>query len=179
MRVVLLALAALAASVSAQHQHVFAPGPLVHHDADVRTSSDFQPGNLYASQRLIKVSEQARARWMSLESIMVLRQAGVRFMDITDAQDLHEASSAVGFESTLPRELAQGAEVNKTLELLSTDLYGLVLEPFTAFHNRYYDSENGRKSSEWLQQQIESLVADAGANVTVTSVTHRFRQPSV
>ncbi|KAJ2121699.1 hypothetical protein IW147_004016 [Coemansia sp. RSA 720] len=183
MRVALVAM--VLAAVGAAQQHAFAHGPLVHH-ADVgannygelRTSAEFQPGSLYADRRLIKVSEQVRARWMSLDSILALRQAGVRFMDITDAQDLH-TSSVTGYESTLPLELSQGAAVNKTIDLLSTDLYGLVLEPFTAFHNRYYDSENGRKSSKWLQAQIEEMVQTAKANVTVSSVEHKFKQPSV
>ncbi|KAJ1833540.1 hypothetical protein LPJ63_002672 [Coemansia sp. RSA 2711] len=180
MRVVLVALAALAASASA-HQHVFASGPLAHHQAaDARTSSEFQPGSLYAGQRLIKVGEHVSARWMSIDAIMTLRQAGVGFMDITDTQDLHAPSSSLAaYESRLPSQLTQGAAVNKTLELVSSDLYGLVLEPFTAFHNRYYDSDNGRKSSEWLQQQVQLLADDAAVNVTVSQVQHRFKQPSV
>ncbi|KAJ2711025.1 hypothetical protein H4R19_003453, partial [Coemansia spiralis] len=60
---------------------------------------------------------------------------------------------------------------------LTKDLYGAVLQPFTAFHNRYYDSENGRKSSAWLQKQVEELVA--GHNVSVTAFKHKFAQPSV
>ncbi|PIA14807.1 Zn-dependent exopeptidase [Coemansia reversa NRRL 1564] len=146
-----------------------------------------QPGKLYNEQRLIKVSESSRPRWMDLESIMVLRRAGVRFMDITDVQELHRPYDSITdltkeeghleYKSKLPQELLQGKNVAKAVSLLSTELYGKVLEPFTAFHNRYYDSENGRKSSEWLQEQVEQLVTDA--NVTVTAFKHRFPQSSI
>ncbi|KAJ2178078.1 hypothetical protein GGH18_005923, partial [Coemansia sp. RSA 530] len=71
MRVALVALA-LVAAVGAV-QHAFAPGPVGHvsesHN-DVRMSAEFQPGSLYDSRRLIKVSEHVRARWMSLDAIL-------------------------------------------------------------------------------------------------------------
>ncbi|KAJ2461630.1 hypothetical protein GGF42_000063 [Coemansia sp. RSA 2424] len=189
MKLSLLALAALgvaaAASSAGRHQRPFGTasghGGAVAH-SDIRTSSEFQPGGLYASQRLIKVSEAAKPRWMALEDILVLRRAGVKFRDITDVQALHEAPSssiAAPYSSRLPAKLAHGAEVNAAISGLTTQLYGDVLRPFTAFHNRYYDSENGRASSRWLQGQIQGLVAAAGANVTVSAFSHRFPQASV
>ncbi|KAJ2900256.1 hypothetical protein IWW38_000600 [Coemansia aciculifera] len=167
-----------------QQQHHFAH----HHSAsaDIRTSSDFTPGKLYDSQRLIKVSAAAKPRWLALEDILVLRRAGVRFMDITDTQALHTSSSSSsasglveGYTSRLPTKLVRGEEVAAAVEGLTTKLYGDVLRPFTAFHNRYYDSENGRKSSEWLQGQIQDLVAASGANVSVSAFSHRFPQSSI
>ncbi|KAJ2806338.1 hypothetical protein H4S07_003826, partial [Coemansia furcata] len=188
MKFSLLALAALglamgqAAASPAQH-------PFMHHRpngvaaADIKTSSDFKPGNLYNSQRLIKISEAARPRWMELDDILVLRRAGVKFMDITDAQALHSATPSfiaeTEYTSRLPTKLVHGEEVAKAIEGLTTQLYGDVLRPFTAFHNRYYDSENGRKSSQWLQAQIQGLVQAAGANVSVSAFGHRFPQSSV
>ncbi|KAJ2827620.1 hypothetical protein GGI24_002602, partial [Coemansia furcata] len=189
MKFSLLALAALGlamgqAAASPAQQH-----PFMHHRpngvpaADIKTSSDFKPGNLYSSQRLIKVSEAARPRWMELNDILVLRRAGVKFMDITDAQALHSAtpsfSAETQYTSRLPTKLVHGEEVAKAIEGLTTQLYGDVLRPFTAFHNRYYDSENGRKSSQWLQAQIQGLVQAAGANVSVSAFGHRFPQSSV
>ncbi|KAI9467549.1 hypothetical protein BX667DRAFT_463886, partial [Coemansia mojavensis] len=130
--------------------------------------------------RLIKVSQEARPRWLTADAISVLRQAGVRFMDITDAQDLHsQPASRLKYESRLPSRLEQQDKVGLAISKLSTDLYGQVLTPFTAFHNRYYDSDNGRKSSHWLQQQIEEITGGSKANVTVSRFEHRFKQPSV
>ncbi|KAJ2771636.1 hypothetical protein IWQ56_001706 [Coemansia nantahalensis] len=100
-------------------------------------------------------------------------------MDITDAQELHAGGPTLApeYTSQLPQKLAQRDNVEGAAAKLTTELYGAFLRPFTAFHNRYYDSENGRKSSEWLQHQVETLVA--GHNVTVAAFKHKFAQPSV
>ncbi|KAJ2690209.1 hypothetical protein IWW39_000890 [Coemansia spiralis] len=188
MKFSLLALAALGlalgqAAASPSQQRPFAQRPPAAARGDIKTSGEFQPGSLYHSQRLIKVSEAARPRWMELADILVLRRAGVRFMDITDAKELHSKSASLDggaqYSSRLPTKLVHGKEVGGAIDALSTKLYGDVLRPFTAFHNRYYDSENGRKSSQWLQGQIEGLVSGAGANVSVSAFSHRFPQSSV
>ncbi|KAJ1780886.1 hypothetical protein LPJ59_007170, partial [Coemansia sp. RSA 2399] len=153
-----------------QQQHVFAaPG----------TAPET---GLYASDRLIKLSETAEPQLMSVDTIFGLRRAGVRFIDITDAQELYqEASSAMPKSAKLPTVLSLGDEVRQTIDRLSTKLYGDILTPFTAFHNRYYDSQNGKESSEWLQQQITQLVDDASyaGNVTVRAFGHKFPQSSI
>ncbi|KAJ1646291.1 hypothetical protein LPJ64_002222 [Coemansia asiatica] len=144
-------------------------------------TEDMHPGTLYSSKRLIKVSENTKPRWLGLEDILALRRAGVGFMDITDTQDMHHQQDikALGeYESRLPTKLSHGKQVRGAIGQLSTKLYGDVLNPFTAFHNRYYDSEYGRKSSEWLKAQIESLVDQAKANVTVEAFKHKFPQSS-
>ncbi|KAJ1718349.1 hypothetical protein LPJ61_006679, partial [Coemansia biformis] len=165
-------------------QHVFgAVGD--HHQQqhpgvnEVLVSWETQPGRLYESSRLIKVSESVRPRWLDIGSILALRRAGVRFMDITDAQELHAGGPtlAPSYASHLPQRLGQKENTKGAVAKLTEDLYGKVLEPFTAFHNRYYDSENGRRSSEWLQKQVEELVA--GHNITVAAFKHKFAQPSV
>ncbi|KAJ2746868.1 hypothetical protein GGI20_001021 [Coemansia sp. BCRC 34301] len=182
MKFSLFALAALGLAVNATQQHPFSHSSVAV--SDIKTSSEFKPGTLYNTQRLIKVSEAARPRWMGLEDILVLRRAGVKFMDITDTQALHESSNLVDGEapqylSRLPSKLVHGKEVAAATADLTTQLYGDVLRPFTAFHNRYYDSENGRKSSVWLQGQIQDLVVASGANVSVSAFAHRFPQSSI
>ncbi|KAJ2726402.1 hypothetical protein GGI07_000540 [Coemansia sp. Benny D115] len=197
MRITLLALATLASMASAYigqpgHQHHFAAaGTSGHRDmrqpehvlANAKVAADTQPGSIYKRPRLIKVGEHAPARWLPVEDIMALRRAGVRFMDITDTQELHSTTTSLvdgtEYVSQLPHKLSRGKEVGEAIDRLSTKLYGDVLKPFTAFHNRYYDSENGRKSSEWLQAQIQGLVDQAGANVTVNAFKHRFAQSSI
>ncbi|ORX66417.1 Zn-dependent exopeptidase [Linderina pennispora] len=159
MRISFVALGLFAGSVLAERQHL-----------------------LYESQRLIKVSEGAKPRWVSIDDILVLRRTGVKFVDITDVQELYEPKSdfsGASYISKLPDSLAHGSEVKKATADLTTQLYGDVLTPFTAFHNRYYDSENGRKSSEWLQGQVSALVEASKANVTVRAFPHRFPQSSI
>ncbi|KAJ2713949.1 hypothetical protein H4R19_001986, partial [Coemansia spiralis] len=149
MRVALSVLAAAWASVAtvaaAGQQHVF--GAAGEHQwqqqqqqqqpggNDVLVSWDTQPGRLYESARLIKVGENVRPRWLDVGSILALRRAGVRFMDITDVQELHAgggATLAAGYESRLPQKLAQRDNVKGASDKLTKDLYGAVLQPFTA-----------------------------------------------
>ncbi|KAJ2401890.1 hypothetical protein GGI23_001093 [Coemansia sp. RSA 2559] len=163
----------LGLAAASQQQHVFAaPGTA-------------PKTGLYASDRLIKLSETAEPQLMDVDTIFGLRRAGVRFIDITDAQELYQAASAVAAvpkPAKLPAVLSLSDEVRQTIGHLSTKLYGDILTPFTAFYNRYYDSQNGKKSSEWLQQQITKLVDDASShtgNVTVRAFGHRFPQSSI
>ncbi|KAJ2559614.1 hypothetical protein EV175_000250 [Coemansia sp. RSA 1933] len=162
-----LGLVQAAPSNSNSNQHVFAaPG-----SAPVT--------GLYATDRLIKLSETAEPQLMSADDIVGLRRAGVRFIDITDAQELYQdgASAKPVPKAELPKVLALGDEVRQTIKQLSTKLYGDVLTPFTAFHNRYYDSQYGKQSSEWLQKQLTELAS--GSNATVRAVAHKFPQSSI
>ncbi|KAJ1950164.1 hypothetical protein FBU59_000810 [Linderina macrospora] len=180
MRISFLALGLFAGSAVAERQHLFHHQQPAH---DLKTTSDFQPGNLYQSQRLVKVSEAAQPRWVTIDDILVLRRTGVKFVDITDVQELYDDAessfSTASYVSKLPQSLTRSSEVKQATAELTTQLYGDVLVPFTAFHNRYYDSENGRKSSEWLQSQISGLVSASKANVTVRAFPHRFPQSSI
>ena len=45
------------------------------------------------------------------------------------------------------------------------------LEKFTSFHTRYYKSDYGRQSSEWLLDQVNKTLTEAGAGV-VRPFTH-------
>lgn len=164
-----IAISSSAGAVLGFQQHVFDS-----HFVDL----DNKPGTLYDSQRLIQTGSQSPAQWMSLEDIQRLRQNNVGFMDITDAQELDSGSLLAGYTSKLPTELTQQELVKKASSQVSTKLYGDILKPFTAFHNRYYDSSNGQKSSQWLQQQVGQLTS-GGHNVTVSAFKHRFPQSSV
>jgi leucyl aminopeptidase len=51
---------------------------------------------------------------------------------------------------------------------------------FSAFRNRYYTSKYGKESSEWLLQQVKSVIAESGAkNVTASSFPHPWKQSSI
>ena len=58
------------------------------------------------------------------------------------------------------------------------------LEKFTSFHNRYYRSSYGEKSSEWLYKQIFDIIDDANdagldVDVSVRKFTHSWTQKSI
>lgn len=55
------------------------------------------------------------------------------------------------------------------------------LEKFTSFHTRYYKSDYGRQSSEWLLSKINSIIKDAGADkhVSAAAFPHTWQQSSI
>jgi leucyl aminopeptidase len=59
----------------------------------------------------------------------------------------------------------------------------LNLEKLTSFHTRYYKSEYGRQSSEWLLSRIRSIISEAGAlaeaSVTAEPFAHSWPQSSI
>jgi leucyl aminopeptidase len=55
------------------------------------------------------------------------------------------------------------------------------LTTFTSFHTRYYKSEYGRKSSEWLLKTVQDTIKTAGAakHVTAKHFVHPWGQNSI
>jgi len=50
------------------------------------------------------------------------------------------------------------------------------LEKFTSFHTRYYKSDYGKQSSEWLLNKVQSIIKDSGADKFGASAKH-FEHP--
>jgi leucyl aminopeptidase len=50
------------------------------------------------------------------------------------------------------------------------------LEKFTSFHTRYYKSDYGKQSSEWLLKKVQSIIEDAGADKHGVYAEH-FKHP--
>ena len=64
------------------------------------------------------------------------------------------------------------------LKELDRDLMKSHLETFTAFHTRYYKSDTGRQSSEWLYGQVNETLTKAGAGI-VQYFKHPWGQNSI
>ncbi|QSZ30241.1 hypothetical protein DSL72_004763 [Monilinia vaccinii-corymbosi] len=50
------------------------------------------------------------------------------------------------------------------------------LKTFTSFHTRYYKSDYGRQSSEWLLEKVQTMIKDAGADEYGVHARH-FKHP--
>lgn len=56
------------------------------------------------------------------------------------------------------------------------------LEKFSSFHTRYYKSDYGKQSSEWLLKRVQEIIKDAGADkygVEAKHFTHPWGQNSI
>ncbi|KAL8415253.1 hypothetical protein RB594_006193 [Gaeumannomyces avenae] len=109
-------------------------------------------------------------RWVTEDEKWELRRNGQRFMDITDTPDL----GALGTRRTavFPKKAAQQDAIKPLLEKLDKSHMQTHLEKLTSFHTRYYKSDTGRQSSEWLLSEVNKTIADAGAHAHGVHVEH-------
>ena len=63
-------------------------------------------------------------------------------------------------------------------EILDADSIQSNLKTFTAFNNRYYQSETGNQSAEWLLEKVRSYVP-LNSSIDVSIFQHVYRQSSI
>ncbi|TPX14111.1 uncharacterized protein E0L32_000505 [Thyridium curvatum] len=121
-------------------------------------------------------------RWVTEEEKWELRRNGQRFMDITEHADLGASRAGAYSTSVFPKKLKLQDEVNPLLKNLSKTEMKDHLEKLTSFHTRYYKSDYGRQSSEWLLKQVRATIKDAGADeygVAAEHFPHAWGQNSI
>ncbi|KAJ2916509.1 hypothetical protein MD484_g3917, partial [Candolleomyces efflorescens] len=101
--------------------------------------------------RLVELEGQA-PMWVSELDKIHLKAKGVSFLDVTDTQDLGRLQR-LRTQASYPSPNAT-EKVKPILETLSTEGPKENLEKFTSFRTRYYRSETGRESQQWLLQRI-------------------------
>jgi leucyl aminopeptidase len=118
--------------------------------------------------------------WVEEDEKWELRRNGIRFMDITDTQDLGALSTSTTVK--YPAKTAHKKTVKPLLKNLKKEHMRADLEVFTAFHTRYYKSHYGAESSAWLLEQVHSIVNASGAfeyGATVKPFAHPWGQASI
>ncbi|GAB1319417.1 Leucine aminopeptidase 1 [Madurella fahalii] len=116
-------------------------------------------------------------KWVTEDEKWELRRSGKRFFDITNNSDLGKlrARSASKKKSVFPDKPTLQKEVEPLLGKLSKTEMEEHLTTFTSFHTRYYKSDWGRKSSEWLLSQVRDTIKEAGAEDYVRA--EHFKHP--
>ncbi|KAK3307378.1 uncharacterized protein B0T15DRAFT_175155 [Chaetomium strumarium] len=116
-------------------------------------------------------------RWVTEDEKWELRRNGIRFFDITDNADLGalRARSATKKKSVFPEKPKLQKEIKPLLAKLSKTEMKDHLTTFTSFHTRYYKSDYGRQSSEWLLGQVRDTIKSAGAEKYVHA--EHFKHP--
>lgn len=101
-------------------------------------------------------------------------------MDITNARTLG-ASAKTRSSVTFPKKCVKQDEVAPLAKNLDKKNMKANLEKLTSFHTRYYKSEYGLQSSDWVLEKVNSIIRDAGAESTVyaKSFPHSWQQHSV
>ncbi|GAA5853303.1 hypothetical protein JCM8547_000278 [Rhodosporidiobolus lusitaniae] len=102
----------------------------------------------------------------------LLTLEGVKFVDVTN-----DVESAVGMYSKTdyPSKLKHTAkDLDKLFKHISIDDMKTFITKFSSFFTRYYRSETGRESQQWLLSHLQSLhkTLNPSANITLREFKH-------
>lgn len=102
-------------------------------------------------------------------------------MDITATRDLGSVTFAGKGSASFPDKCVQQSQVAPLAKALNKTNMEANLEKLTSFHTRYYNSDYGRESSDWVLGRVRDMVKAAGAEdaVSVKSFPHTWKQSSV
>ncbi|EIM88211.1 peptidase [Stereum hirsutum FP-91666 SS1] len=134
-----------------------------------------------SSRRLVQMEGQPPV-WMTELDKIETKAQGLKFFDITDAPDLG-SSARLRVQQSFPTPNAT-EQVKGVLKTLSTDGPIENLEKFSSFRTRYYRSDTGRQSQQWLASKI-SKITEASAPeslqnlITQTEFSHSWGQNSI
>ncbi|KAI5777750.1 hypothetical protein EDC01DRAFT_713372 [Geopyxis carbonaria] len=129
-----------------------------------------------AEKRLIQLSPY-ETRWATEDEKLELKRQGRNFMDITETQDLGFSMNAAK-RVTFPKKPAFQAEISPLLSKLDKSNMKANLEKFTSFHTRYYKSDYGKQSSEWLLNRVKETAGDF-PGLDVKPFPHTWEQSSI
>lgn len=94
-------------------------------------------------------------------------------------------ASSMGLRApaVFPAKVALQSTIHPLLGNLSQTRMHDSLTTFTSFHTRYYKSDWGRQSSEWLLGQVQAIIdgtpGAAERNITVKAFPHSWGQSSI
>ncbi|ORX40633.1 hypothetical protein BD324DRAFT_611586 [Kockovaella imperatae] len=130
--------------------------------------------------RLVQFAEDELAVWITEHDKIRARADGKNFMDITDTPSL-------GFSSFLSGALVKNEypapgnhskaikEINKNLDVSSMRSF---LKEFTGFRTRYYRSDTGKQSQQFLMSTLQKL-SSHHKGVEISEFAHTWTQSSI
>ncbi|ODQ63749.1 Zn-dependent exopeptidase [Nadsonia fulvescens var. elongata DSM 6958] len=146
--------------------------------------------------RLIQLNEN-EARWVTEEQKLALKRQGKKFMDIThhvylvppvsgdyDSNKLKVPASVIkplsfleNQEISYPLELTYQDDINPLLNSINTTSMRNNLATLSSFFTRYYKSQTGLQSSQWLTEEIR-FIAKQNPKIKVLNFGHSWLQKS-
>ncbi|KAH8680951.1 leucine aminopeptidase 1 [Xylariales sp. PMI_506] len=135
-----------------------------------------------SAEKFLVETAPGQVRWITEDQKWELRRNGQQFMDITEHEDLGAYHVKTNAKAIFPSKVTHQAEVKPLLEKLTKSGMQDHLETFTSFHTRYYKSDYGRQSSEWLLKTVQDIIKDTGADkhgVSAAHFKHTWQQSSI
>jgi leucyl aminopeptidase len=159
-----IALAAIAAAAAT----LVAAAPAPFHPAITK------PGT--GDSRLIALAPDQRV-WMTAAQVLGLIRTHTSFIDVTDTPNLEKGDVP-------PRSLAFPAgpthqeEVTRYIADVEIDRFRADLTTFSTFYTRYYSSQTGADSANWLFALVRDIAGNR-SDITVQQFAHSFPQQSL
>jgi len=124
--------------------------------------------------RLISFNE-SYSQWMTEDEVSALAECGAEtnFMDITEHQQIIKNTKTY----FIPTDPTHQAVVNPLLPLVSIDSIWGTIASLSAYSTRYYTSNTGVESANWLLNQYRSHARHAWT--TAAPYAHTWPQPSI
>ncbi|CAE6457676.1 unnamed protein product [Rhizoctonia solani] len=134
------------------------------------------------SKRLVQFNDEEEPVMISELEKIIAKAAGRKFFDITDHPESALAPVRVfkhSYES--PKEMGL---VKPVLKTLSTEGPKANLEKFTSFRTRYYRSETGKQSQQWLKAKIAETTGKFASSslkslISISEFPHSWGQNSI
>ncbi|KAF9452038.1 peptidase [Macrolepiota fuliginosa MF-IS2] len=135
------------------------------------------------AQRLIELDGHQRVWMTELEKIQA-KARGVKFIDVTDTQDLGTMNRFRSQRASYPSSPRATERVRPILKTLSTQGPRENLEKFSSFRTRYYRSQTGRESQKWLLAKVEETTNKYASKplqdiITLSEFPHSWGQNSI
>ncbi|KAK0480763.1 peptidase [Armillaria novae-zelandiae] len=136
----------------------------------------------FEALRLVQFSPEEDPVWITEREKLRARAAGLTFFDITSHPYLGSFSPKERFSYP---DTAQAIDVvHAVLPFLSTTYLAENLAHFSSFRTRYYNSDIGKASSEWLLRKIQNYTNELASEeqraiITVKPFTHSWLQNSI
>ncbi|KAH9993263.1 peptidase [Russula vinacea] len=133
--------------------------------------------------RLVQLAPDAEPVWMTELEKIHAKAAGLKYMDITEAEDLGSLSP-VTFQWPAFQKPKASEAVKQVIKELSTKGPKENLEVFTSFRTRHYRSQTGQESQKWLTQKIMEITSKFAAKglqdlITISEFPHSWGQNTI
>ncbi|WWC94847.1 hypothetical protein V866_001697 [Kwoniella sp. B9012] len=176
LRSALLALPLLASAIPTQ------PEQLTFNDHEIG-SADVPGFSLDLNDlRLVQFSDDEPPVWISELEKIEAKTKGRKFMDITDTPTLGFSSyllpSTANVKYTYPTPGNYSEPIKKIINTIDLKRMKSFLKEFTSFRTRYYRSETGKQSQQFLLAKIKEI-ASINPGITVKEFPHPWGQNSI
>ncbi|EGO22330.1 hypothetical protein SERLADRAFT_440355 [Serpula lacrymans var. lacrymans S7.9] len=170
---------------------VIAANPLLAHNSNQQVVLNGQAYKVehdgfsldLSEKRLVQMEGQEPVWMTELEKIEAKAQ-GLKFFDITETQDLGSyAHLRLQATSAYP-PISAAEQVTRVIKTLSTEGPRKNLEKFSSYRTRYYRSDTGKQSQQWLFSKIKEITVESASSslqtlITIDEFPHSWAQNTI